>query len=140
MGEERFSSFITKFQEYTFDCGYNEAALKSALCNSLADGLLSCFQYQPEPQTYGGFLALLLQIDSRYWDVRYEMINRPRAPAQCYSGFNQYQPQKNNFGRFRGNNRHQFGNRRPPNKEHDHSVLLKRNSTKTTLMILTMSL
>jgi hypothetical protein len=47
--DERFASFITRFQENAFDCGYNEAALKSALHNSIAERLISRLQYQPEP-------------------------------------------------------------------------------------------
>jgi hypothetical protein len=58
--DERFAAFITRFQENTFDCGYNEAALKSALRNAICERLLSQLQYQPELQTYGGFILLLL--------------------------------------------------------------------------------
>jgi hypothetical protein len=60
MHDDRFSYFIIHFQEHAFDCGFNEIALKSALHNTLAERLLSQLQYQLEPTSYAGFVALLL--------------------------------------------------------------------------------
>ena len=35
--DERFSNFLTKFQDDAFDCGFNETALKAALRYAIAD-------------------------------------------------------------------------------------------------------
>jgi hypothetical protein len=35
--EDRFTNYITRFQEEAFDCGFNETALKAALRSNLAD-------------------------------------------------------------------------------------------------------
>jgi hypothetical protein len=35
--EDRFTNYITRFQEEVFDCGFNETALKGALRSNLAD-------------------------------------------------------------------------------------------------------
>jgi hypothetical protein len=113
--DERFAAFITWFQENAFDCGYNEAALKSALRNSICERLLSRLQYQPELQTYGGFISLLLQIDSRYWDIYYDLGHRRRIPTQRFATNNRYPPRKYNFSANQNN--WQVANRRPPNKE-----------------------
>jgi hypothetical protein len=72
-------------------------------------------QYQPEPQTYGGFISLLLQIDSHYWDIYYDLGHRRRIPTQRFATNNRYPPRKYNFGANRNNR--QVVNRRPPNKE-----------------------
>jgi hypothetical protein len=113
--DERFAAFITQFQENAFDCEYNEAALKLALRNAICERLLSRLQYQPELQTYGGFILLLLQIDSRYWDIHYDIYHRRRIPALRFGNTNQFPPRKYNFGTNRNNR--QVANRRPPNKE-----------------------
>jgi hypothetical protein len=82
--DDRFSYFIICFQEHTFDCSFNEIALKSALHNALAERLLSRLQYQLELTSYAGFVALLLQIDQRYWEIQYDINNRCRASQPKY--------------------------------------------------------
>jgi hypothetical protein len=101
--DERFAAFITRFQENTFDCRYNEATLKSALWNAICERLLSRLQYQPEPQTYGGFILLLLQIDYRYWDIYYNLSHKKRIPALRFGNTNRFPPHKYNFSANRNN-------------------------------------
>ena len=76
--DERFSNFLTKFQEEAFDCGFNETALKAALRYTIADRLLTRLQYVQEPPGYADFINCLLQIDARYWEVRDSLDDRDR--------------------------------------------------------------
>ena len=62
--DERFSNFLTKFQDDAFDCGFNETALKAALRYAIADRLINRLQYSQEPTSYADFVQHLLRIDA----------------------------------------------------------------------------
>jgi hypothetical protein len=74
--DERFTNFLTKFQEDAFDCGFNETALKAALRYAVADRLLRHLQYSQELKGYADFVQHLLRIDARYWETRDTMEER----------------------------------------------------------------
>ena len=76
--DERFSNFLTKFQDDAFDCGFNETALKAALRYAIADRLINRLQYSQEPTSYADFVQHLLRIDARYWEVRDSLDDRER--------------------------------------------------------------
>ena len=68
--DERFSNFLTKFQDDAFDYGFNETALKATLRYAIANRLINQLQYSQEPTSYANFIQHLLRIDAQYWKVR----------------------------------------------------------------------
>jgi hypothetical protein len=107
--EDYFTNYITRFQEEAFNCGFNETALKATLRSNLADQLLTCLQYSPEPKGYTDFVQLLLRIDACYWEMKDSLEDRERswsskANSRFYSLQSYYGNPSYNFGSQRNTN------------------------------------
>lgn len=63
-----FNTFIIRFEEYGYDSGWNDAALRSSLYQCLPKRIKDVMKFIPRPPTYLSLRDLVMQIDQRFWE------------------------------------------------------------------------
>jgi hypothetical protein len=63
-----FTNHIIRFEEYTYETGWNDAALNSELYRSLNARIKDIMRLTPRPTTYADLKKLAEQIDFRHWE------------------------------------------------------------------------
>jgi Zinc knuckle./Retrotransposon gag protein. len=74
---ERFSTFIIRFEENSFESGWNDAALLSELYRALPTRIKEVLKTLPRSRTVQELRDLVMSIDLRHWE--YEEENRRTA-------------------------------------------------------------
>ncbi|KAG5329065.1 hypothetical protein C0989_010172, partial [Termitomyces sp. Mn162] len=67
---ERFTTFIVRFEREAYETGWNYNALRFALRRALPQRIKDVLRLAPKQTTYDGYKALVTQVDQRYWEDR----------------------------------------------------------------------
>ncbi|KAG6895634.1 hypothetical protein C0992_000287 [Termitomyces sp. T32_za158] len=73
--EERFMTFIIRFEKEACEMGWNYSTLRYALCHALPQHIKDMLQLAPKQPLYDGYKALVTQVDQRYWKDHSEYNN-----------------------------------------------------------------
>ncbi|KAG6859788.1 hypothetical protein C0993_003481, partial [Termitomyces sp. T159_Od127] len=68
--DERFTTFIVRFEKEAYETGWNYNALWFALRHALPQRIKDVLRLAPKQPTYDSYKALVTQIDQRYWEDR----------------------------------------------------------------------
>ncbi|KAG5346554.1 hypothetical protein C0989_000704, partial [Termitomyces sp. Mn162] len=69
---ERFTTFIVRFEREAYETGWNYNALRFALRRALPQRIKDVLRLAPKQTTYDRYKALVTQVDQRYWEDRSE--------------------------------------------------------------------
>ncbi|KAG5333425.1 hypothetical protein C0989_005781, partial [Termitomyces sp. Mn162] len=65
---ERFTTFIVRFEREAYETGWNYNALRFALRRALPQRIKDVLRLAPKQTTYDRYKALVTQVDQRYWE------------------------------------------------------------------------
>ncbi|KAG6812513.1 hypothetical protein H0H93_013814 [Arthromyces matolae] len=94
---ERFTSFIIRFEEQAFETGWNMAALRWVLEGCLPKRIKDMLIFTPEQKGYPEFRALVEHIDHRWWTTRASYPDQTQPTFWRPSGYSNY-PSNNPAG------------------------------------------
>jgi hypothetical protein len=87
---DRFSTFIIRFEEHSFESGWNDTALLSELNRALAPRIKEILKTIPRATSFRQLRDLAMSIDQRHWE--YEQENR-RTLGRPYAQSGDSRPQ-----------------------------------------------
>jgi len=86
MGDrEHFSQFVVRFEEYSYDTNWNEAALRSELYRCLPTRIKEVMKLADRPTTYNDLRTAAMRIDQRHWEYESEEARRVPRYTSNYS-------------------------------------------------------
>jgi hypothetical protein len=78
--QDRFTSFITRFELEAFETGWNYNAISAQLRRALPNRIRNALQYAPPTANYHELKTVLAQIDLQHWIRESEDRIRTRPP------------------------------------------------------------
>ncbi|KAG6884016.1 hypothetical protein C0992_007231 [Termitomyces sp. T32_za158] len=73
--EERFTTFIIRFEKEACKTGWNYSVLRYALCRALPQRIKDVLQLAPKQPLYEGYKTLVMQVNQHYWEDHSEYNN-----------------------------------------------------------------